>query len=65
MISIVDNILKVKDVRKILGCSEYKVYKIFAQPDFPSVKIGREMYIKESDFTRWFNHNIGKEIILY
>ena len=44
-----DRILKAKDLKKMFGCSDYKLYKILSQPDFPAVKIGRDYYVKESD----------------
>lgn len=56
-----DRILKAKDLKKMFGCSDYKLYKILSQPDFPAVKIGRDYYVKESDFDKWFDTYKGQE----
>lgn len=54
-------ILKPKDVQEIFQLSQYKVYKLFDQQDFPALRIGREYYVKESDLNEWFDTYKGSE----
>ena len=57
-----DVILKPTDVQKMLRCSKYNAYKLFSQPGFPALQIGKEYYIKESDFNKWFDTYKGKNV---
>ena len=54
-------ILKVKDVKEILGCGINRAYDIVNQKDFPKVKIGKRVYILEDEFEEWLRIYTGKE----
>lgn len=46
-------LLSAKDVMKITGLSNRKVYQLFKQDDFASIRIGNKFFIKQSDFENW------------
>ena len=46
-------ILSVKDVQNILGCSKNKAYSIVGAQGFPKIKIGKQFYIPEEEFQKW------------
>lgn len=57
-----DRFLTVKDIGDILHIGKSKAYKLCALDGFPSIKIGSQYRIKESDFDRWIDRNINNEI---
>ena len=42
-----------KDVQEMFGMSRKRVYDMFRQDSFPSIKIGKRYYITESAFYKW------------
>lgn len=48
-----DKLLKPKDIKEILGCSERKTYDIIRKKSFPKIKIGKQYYIPADDFIAW------------
>ena len=58
----VDKYLKVKDIQKILDCSEKKAYAIIKKKSFPKIKIGKQYYIPIDAFKKWENTYIYKEL---
>lgn len=59
-----DKILKPKQVEFLLDCKRDKVYQLFRTKGFPSIKIGRNYYVLESEFYNWLKMYSGKEFIL-
>jgi excisionase family DNA binding protein len=54
-------ILKVKQIAKILGVSKNSVYSLFKQSDFPAVKIGEKTRITFKDkFKDWLENRLFK-----
>ena len=50
------NVLKVKEISRILRISSTKAYELVHSHAFPSIKIGRDYRIPEDSFWEWF-HN--------
>ena len=48
-----ENFLKPKDIKNILGCSERKMYDIIKKKSFPKIKIGKQYYIPDDAFREW------------
>lgn len=57
-------ILKVKDVKEILGCGIHRAYDIVNQRDFPKIKIGKRYYIPQDEFEIWLTTYLRKEYII-
>lgn len=57
----IDKYLKVKDIQKIIGCSEKKVYAIIKKKSFPKIKIGKQYYIPVEAFKEWEKTYMFKE----
>jgi len=53
--------LTVKDLQKILKLSRTKTYQIVNQPDFPKIRIGREIRIPEKELEEFLKRNLYKE----
>ncbi len=53
-----------KDIEKRLKLSHATVYKLMNLPDFPKVKIGRSVRVRESDFNAFMEVYKGKRIVL-
>lgn len=53
--------LRVADIQKIFDCSVKKAYEIVNQPDFPKIKIGRDLYIPVQEYDKWIKKYTGKE----
>ncbi len=47
-------LLTVKDVSALFNISYQAAYKIFHRRDFPSVKFGNRLYVKEDSLFVWF-----------
>lgn len=54
--------LTVKDLQAILKMSRTKTYQIVNQPDFPKIRIGREIRIPEKELERYFRERLYMEI---
>lgn len=46
-------LIGVKEVARILGCSPTIARNIMKRPDFPLVKVGRELKVNEDSFVEW------------
>lgn len=57
----IDRYLKVKDIQKIIGCSEKKAYAIIKKKSFPKIKIGKQYYIPIAAFHEWERTYMFKE----
>lgn len=53
--------LTVKDLQKILKLSRTKTYQIVNQPDFPKIRIGREIRIPEKELKLFLERHLYKE----
>ena len=45
--------LTTSDVARTLGCTEQTARKLFKSDDFPSIKVGKNYKILESEFIAW------------
>lgn len=54
-------LLTVKDLQKILKMSRTKTYQIVNQPDFPKIRIGREIRIPEEELRVFLERHLYKE----
>lgn len=59
-----DKLLKVKDIKAILGCGQQTVYDLVNLKDFPKITIGKRYYIPESKFQEWLENNVTAHILL-
>lgn len=54
--------LTVKELQEILKMSRTKTYQIVNQPDFPKIRIGREIRIPENELESYLKEHLYKEI---
>lgn len=54
--------LTVKELQGILKMSRTKTYQIVNQPDFPKIRIGREIRIPEKELETYLRERLYKEI---
>ena len=55
------DILTVPEVAKYLRMSKSKVYEMVKQKEIPSIRIGRNIRIREADFMRWLDKKTQPE----
>ena len=46
-------LLSVKDICNTLGISARNAYTMFHRKDFPAIKLGKRLYVRESTFISW------------
>ena len=49
----------VDDVAESLQMGKRSVYKLMHRPDFPLIKIGAKMYVREEDLNEYLKDYIG------
>ena len=54
-------LLTVKELQKILKMSRSKTYQLVNQPDFPKIRIGRDIRIPEKELEVFFERHLYKE----
>ena len=59
-----DIFLTPKDIEKRLQMSHATVWKIMNLPDFPKIKIGKSVRVRESDFNKFIDVYMGNKIVL-
>lgn len=59
-----EKMLTVKDIQKLLGCGRGKAYQIVSSNTLPKLKIGKQFYIPESEYNKWVQRNLNREILL-
>lgn len=47
------NLLSVKDIQTKLGISSQNAYTIFHRKDFPLIKLGSRLYVRQEAFLKW------------
>ena len=57
-------LLNVEDVAAVLQLGMRSTYKLMHRPDFPLIKIGTKMYVREKDLDEYLNDYVGGEIKL-
>ena len=50
-----------KDVHEILGLSLNRVYDIFRQETFPSIRIGKRFFVTDQALRDWLRSYEGKQ----
>ncbi len=50
-----NRLLKATDVARVLRCSRAQAYRLFARPDFPSMRVSGTLYVYSRDLHRWLN----------
>lgn len=55
-----DKILTVPDVAKYLKISRAKTYALVQRGEIPSIKLGRNVRIRESDLLAWIESQVRK-----
>lgn len=53
-----------KDVRDVLGIGITNVYRLFRLTDFPCIRIGHRMFVKENDLESFLEEYRKSKIIL-
>ena len=53
-----------KDIMKVFNMNRQRVYDMFRQDTFPSIRIGKRHYISEEAFNKWLKEYEGKEFFL-
>lgn len=59
-----EKMLTAKDIQQLLGCGRNKVYQILNTNTLPKIKIGKQYYVPQSEYNKWVNRNLQKEILL-
>ena len=59
-----EKMLTAKDIQQLLGCRRNKVYQILNTNTLPKIKIGKQYYVPQSEYNKWVNRNLQKEILL-
>ena len=59
-----EKLLRVKDIAEIFGCGRNKAYELMKSPGFPTVKIGKNLYVLEAELEKWIEDYSGKEYFL-
>ena len=59
-----DNLLTPKDVDTILKCGKNNAYKLFNLKGFPSIKIGKRYFVRESSFWEYLSDHERNSINL-
>lgn len=57
-------LLTVSDVAKTLQLSNKSTYRLMHRPDFPLIKIGSKMYVKEDDLKEYLDDYVRGQIYL-
>ena len=53
MITYNTRLLTVKDIQEQLGISLQNAYSIFHRKDFPLIKLGNRLYVRQEAFLKW------------
>ena len=59
-----NTLLTPTDVSKKLGLGITNTYKLFKLNGFPKIKIGRRMFVQETDLTNFLNEHKKSQIYL-
>jgi len=54
-------LIRKAEVMKALGISRCKFYQLTQQPDFPSLKIGRYVYVDRAKLNDWIAQQIDRK----
>lgn len=54
----------VEDAAEALQLSKKSTYKLMHRPDFPLIKIGSKMYVKEKDLNEYLDDYVRGQIFL-
>lgn len=57
-------ILKVDDLKDVLGIGRDKAYALMNSSTFPSTKIGRTSFVTQKNFEMWLDDYAGREFKL-
>lgn len=57
-------ILKVNDLKNILGIGRDKAYALMNSDAFPSTKVGKTCFVTKNNFETWLDQYAGKEFEL-
>ena len=53
----------VKEIQRVFNCSKNTAYNLMNSPGFPTVKIGRRLYVEKDALEGWLKRNRGKEFL--
>ena len=53
--------LNAKNLSKVLGLSESRVYELMHEKDFPSICIGSRLVVPKEHFKKWVDEQIEKK----
>ncbi len=56
-------IYSVSDIRGLFHCGQRQAYALFHAPGFPSLQIGKRLYVEGAALRKWLECNKGKRII--
>lgn len=57
-------LLTAKDIQKYFSCGKNRAYNIIHTNGFPTIRIGKRLYIPKQEFEKWLNYYKYKEIQL-
>ncbi len=59
-----DRLLTYKDLQTILHIGQNKAYELLKSECFPTIRIGKRMYVSESHLQEWINNYTYKTYML-
>lgn len=54
-------LIRQQEVMQVLGIGRTKFYELTRQKDFPSLKIGRYVYVDKNKLNDWISRQIDKK----
>lgn len=60
----VKRLLKAKDLSDILGCGKTKAYQLMNSRTFPSIRIGKNLYVDEEKLSQWLDRYTYKTYVI-
>lgn len=52
----------VNEIKKIFSCGKNTAYDIMNSSGFPSIRVGRKIFVEKEEFEKWLQKNAGKRI---
>lgn len=59
-----EKMLSVRELQELIGCGRNKIYQILASNTIRYIQIGKQYYIPQSEYDKWVNRNLSKQILL-
>ena len=61
---LINRLYKMNELQKLLSIGKNKAYQLVKIKGFPTIQIGKTIYIPEKELEDWIERNIGNKINL-